>query len=206
MTVHTETSILLALLAEELAERKLATHGDRRGVLYLFCGLVDAILTLSLLCFATRLGPLCNAHHLVGRLDSAVCSRGWRWVGEDPDAVDLIALQNDVWVRDLHDLWAGHVDVEVVESAAVEDDDAEAVGANGRRRQLAYEQRALNADFFPLLCLEVERVQRCVWGHVLDGEEVRILATQDGEVELFVGARGWRGQVDCGRRSVCLVV
>jgi hypothetical protein len=207
VAVHAEARVLLALLAKELAERELASHGRRRCCLDLVAGsLFHAALARLLLGLAARSCPVCNGHHLLGSLRTAVGSRGGRRVGEDPQAVDLVALQDDIGIGDLHVLAAGELEVEVVEAAAVEDDGAVPLGADGRGRQLADEERALDADLLPLLRVEVEGVERGIGRRVLDGEKLGVDAAQDGEVELFVGARRRQRHVERGQGRVRLVV
>lgn len=206
VVARAEVGVLFALLAKELAEGELAAHGGGRGMLYLYGCFLDAVLAGPGLGFAARSCPVRDLHHLLGSLDAAGGGGGGRRVGEDPDAVDLVALEDDIRVRDFHVLAAGELDVEVVEPAAVEDDGAVPLGADGRGRQLADEERALDADLLPLLRVEAERVERGIWRHVLDGDELRVDAPQDGEVELLVGARGRQRHVERGRRGVGLVV
>jgi hypothetical protein len=206
VVVHAKASILLALLAEQIAERELAAHRRRRSGLCLFRRLLDSVFACLLLGLTARPRPICNLHHLLSRLDTAVRGRRGRRVREDPDAVDLVALQDDIGIRYLHLFTTSELVVEIVESAAVEDDGAVALGADGRGRELADEQRALDTHLLPLLRIKVEGVERGIGRHMFDGGELRPGASQDGEVELFVGARGRQRHVECGGRRVSLVV
>jgi hypothetical protein len=206
VVVYAKVSVLLARLAEQFAQRELAAHGSGRGCLCLLRRLLDPVLARLLLGLTTRSRPFGNRHHLLGRLHTAVRGRGGRRVGEDPEAVDLVALQDDIGVRDLHLFAASELMVEVVEAAAVEDDGAVALGADGRGHELADEQRALDAHLLPLLRVEVEGVERGIGRYMFYGDELRPSALQDGEVELLVGARGRQRHVERGGRSVGLVV
>lgn len=93
VVVDAEAGVLLALLTEEFSQRQLATHGGGgRG----FGGF--GRLGSGLKGFATRSCLVGNIHHLCGSLDTAVGGGGRRRVGEDPDAVDLLALDDDIRV------------------------------------------------------------------------------------------------------------
>ena len=98
-------------------------------------------------------GPVGDGHHLGSRFLAAVCRRRGRRISKDPDAVNLLALNDDIGIRDLHFVAASELLVEVVESSAVKDDGAVALGAHGRGCELADKEGALNAHLLPLLRL-----------------------------------------------------
>lgn len=207
MVVYAEAGVLLALLAEQLTEGQLPAHRGRGSSVDAVGRFLRAVRGLSLLGLAAGSCFVGNFHHLVACFDSAVGRRGGRRVGKDPDAVDdLVALQDDIRVADLHVVAASEVEVEVVEPAAVVYDDAVALDAHGRGGQLADEEGALNADLLPLLRLKVEGVQGSVRRDMLDCTQLWIDAPEHREVELLVGPRGREGHVDGGRCSVRLVV
>lgn len=204
MAVGAEAGILLTLLAEELAKRELATHG-KGGCVHRFLYVTRTVAAFGLgLATGSRLR--CQFHHLVGGLDAAIGGGHGRWIGEDPEAEDLGALQNDVRVGELEVLAASEFEVEVLEPAAVQDDGAVPLSAGGGRSQAAEEESAFCADLLPQLRLEVVVVEGGIRGHVLEGGDVGVVAAQHHQVLLLVGARRRQWHVECGRRRVGLVV
>jgi hypothetical protein len=197
MAVYAEACILFALLTKELSQRQLTAHGGGRGTCIFH---VVGRSGCRLEGLAARSCSVGVFHQLCSGLDAAVGGRGRRRVGEDPDAKDVFAVHDNIWIRYFHLFIVGELLVEAVQASSVVDDDTVAVGADGRRGQLADEESTLNTELLPLLSLEFVGIQYCIRGDVLNRDEVGVHATEDFEVELLVGPRGWAGHFDSGRR------
>lgn len=102
----------------------------------------------------------------------------------------VVSLQYDIFLRKLNIFAVGQLDVEIIKAAPIENEGAVSLLAKTALRELADKQGPLNSVLLPLACGRTEDVDDGVRRQRQDRAHGGVVAAENGQVELLVGAQG----------------